>query len=358
MKKIDIDELQAILDAQLSKPKEPSTEPTEPAPELDSDYEPPEWEHHHDFAGVEYRDVDAGWLFELAGLVSLTVRQYRGFEDVCPIPVPEKMEPYALNEDVVRSLVLSSTSGLKGLYIGHTGCGKTSGIEQFAAITGRPFHRQEFDAFTDDQKLYGSLELNSGETYYNKSDLTKSLSWPAITCLDEMCRASSMATMAVNPLLDRNQVRVTSHDDSASETITAHPEWMVVATDNTAGNGDDIDMYNSANVLDQAIINRFDMFVDVPYPAESVERELIACLSTTMVEDDVKKLAKFSSLCHKGFAERTLTTAFSIRNLKAICKLVDMGQDVKSVLSLNYTNRVAKSEKADIVEMINSIWRA
>ena len=355
---IDLDELEAILNRSVGAVAEASiaAESAEAAGKM-SEYEEPEWQYHPEFVGVEFRDVDAGWLFQLPGLLSLEVRQYRGFEDTCPIPVPKQITPYALNEDMIKALVLSSTTDLKSMFIGETGCGKTSGIEQFAAITGRPFHRQEFDAFTDDQKLFGSLELKDGETYFNKSDYIISMRYPAIVCNDEMCRGSSMATMALNPVLDRGQVRVTSHDDSLSETITAHPEWMVVATDNTAGNGDDIDVYNSANVLDQAIINRFDMFINVPYPSESTERELISAMSPSLAQEDVKKLAKFSSLCHKGFTDRTITTAFSIRNLKAITSLLGKGVSLKEAMNMNYVTRVAKSEKADIKEMISSIWR-
>ena len=162
--------------------------------------------------------------------------------------------------------------------------------------------------------------------------------------------------MLTNPLLDRRSVRITSHDDTKSETITAHPEWMVVATDNTNGSGDNMDIYNAANVLDEAIRNRFDSFVEVPYLSETQERKLIANLIPDMDTDNVRKFAKFSQLCHKGFEDRKLTTAFSVRNLLAISKYMSEGLDFSSALKVNFTNRVSVDERQYVNELVASIW--
>ena len=354
-----IDEVQAVLDGKVKEHLTPEPEHTpEPEPEVDlSGYAVPEWSEHSDLPGVMYRDISAAYLFSQPKLDPLVVRQYDGITEAgCPIVVPAVDPNYEPNVDMLKSLILNSRTGMKGMYIGHTGCGKTSGIEYFAAMTGRPFHRQEFDETLDDQKLYGSLELKPGETYHNKSDLVKSMAWPAICCLDEFSRATSTGSMLTNPLLDRRQARITSHDDEVSETINAIPEWMVVATDNTNGSGDDMDIYNAANVLDEAIRNRFDSFITVPYLSEGQERKLIGRLIPDMGEEQVKKFAKFSQLCHKGFEDRKLTTAFSVRNLLAIGKYMSEGLDFPEALTINFTNRVSQDERQFVSELVSSIW--
>ena len=351
------DMIQRALDGAPAEVEEITEPEVEVEPEVVVEYVQPDWSDHPDFPGVKYRDVSAAWLFNMPKLEPLVVRQYDGFEaDTYPLNVPAIDPNYEANEEMLRSLILNSRTGMKGMYIGHTGCGKTSGIEYFAACTGRPFHRQEFDETLDDQKLYGSLELRGGETYHNPSDLVKSLAYPAVACLDEFSRATSTASMLTNPLLDRRSVRITSHDDTKSETITAHPEWMVVATDNTNGSGDNMDIYNAANVLDEAIRNRFDSFVEVPYLSETQERKLIANLIPDMDTDNVRKFAKFSQLCHKGFEDRKLTTAFSVRNLLAISKYMSEGLDFSSALKVNFTNRVSVDERQYVNELVASIW--
>ena len=178
-----------------------------------------------------------------------------------------------------------------------------------------------------------------------------------MTCLDEFSRANAEQTMLVNPLLDRRQVTVTSHDDVVSERVVAHEDWLVFGTDNTNGSGDDMDLYNSSNVLDEAIRNRFDIYSRVPYMSESAERKVIMALSgDVFTSEQAKQLAHFSALCHKGYADRKIRTAFSVRNLKAIIAMVMSGVSMKQAIDHNFTQRVAKAEQADISEMIRGIW--
>lgn len=356
---IGIDELHSLLDEALGiedkKVEQTTASITTELEAYQEEYTPPEWEPMAEFEGVVTRTVDAGWLFDKEELAGLMVQTYEGFENTCPIYVPAIPDIYIPNIDQMRALIISSTTGLKSLHIGHTGCGKTSGIEYFAAKTGRPFHRQECDQFTDDQKLFGSLELSDGVTYFNKSDLTRSLAYPAVLCIDEMNALPSATQMALNPLLDRRQVRVTSYNDD-SETIDAHPEWMVCATSNTNGSSDDLDLYNSANTQDQAMINRLDLFVNTPYPSQEVEATIISMLAPDMEEGEVKKLAKFSCLCHKAYEKRELSTAFSVRNLKAITELLKMNFTMREAIKINYTNRVSKSDIAYVNTQVNAIW--
>lgn len=355
---VDIKDIQSMLDDALG------LTPTEEQPEesvaveltaYDPDYTAPAWEDHPDFEGVQTRMVDAGWLYGSAALEGLTVQTYRGFEGKCPIPVPPVNALYVPNLEQARALVISSQTGLKTMHVGHTGTGKTSGIEHFCSLTGRPFHRQECDQFTDDQKIFGSLELADGKTYFNKSDLTRSLAYPAVVCIDEANALPSATQMALNPLFDRRQVRVTSHDDDTTETVDAHKEWMMCATSNTNGSADNIDLYNSANVQDQAMINRLDMFVTVPYPDQDTETTIIRKLAPDMDDTDVKNLAKFSYLCHKAFENRELGTAFSIRNLMAITNLTRF-MNIKEAIRVNYTNRVSESDQSYVNTQITAIW--
>ena len=360
---LDFDELETLINGVMAEESGPVPEAE---PILAEEWMPvllissTPWSEHSDFSGVETRKVNAQELFNTTEVPNMLINQYRGFKQGV-LPVPDIYEP---NMDALSTIIKSEVAKLKAILIGDTGCGKTSLLEYYAAMTGRPFCRVVWDQSTDDSTLFGSLEVKSSgdggmETYWNKSPLVKSMALPAIVVQDEISTGSAGQTMLLNPLLDRGQVTITSHDDNVSETIDAHPEWLVFATDNAAGNGDDLDLYNSRNVLDQAIINRFDLYQRVSYAPESVERRLITAFAGEAIsDDDTRKLAKFSALCHKGFTDRQITTAFSVRNLMAICKLVSLGESLQSAIKINYFNRVAKSEQSDIAEMIRSIWGA
>jgi cobaltochelatase CobS len=161
--------------------------------------------------------------------------------------------------------------------------------------------------------------------------------------------------MSLNAFMDRKQVRITTHDDSMSETITGYKEFRIALTSNTNGSADDIDLYNTANVQDQAMINRVDMFINVPYPSESSERKIIAQLNPDMDGDDVKRMAKFSQLMHRGYESREIGTAFSIRNLIALSKLTS-AYTLKEALAVNFLNRLSESDVQDVRETIRGIW--
>ena len=362
---MDFDEINDILEGKVYAAEAEDDVLSSPPPPTEApEYTPPEWEAHPDFEGVEFRAVKAWCLFPLSHRwmdVDLDIVQYRGFAGNCPLDVPSVPPVYFPNEDVLVALCKSDYLDLQTLLVGHTGTGKTSVLEYFAAMTGRPFVRFNFDATTDDQKLFGSLELKDGETYFNKSDITKSLDYPAVVCLDEFSRANSFQTMLVNPLLDNKMVRVTSHDDKLSETSVAVEGWRVFGTDNTNGTGDDMDLYNSANVLDEAIRNRFDIFQTVPYLSESEERHLIQALWTKrtgdeMDNDSVRKLAKVSSLLHKGYEDRTITTAFSARNLQAVLALHSIGDSLPQAIKTNFLSRASTSDQPDITETIRTVF--
>ena len=354
------DEIAEILENDLFGNKsEPSEKKVaEPEPEPVADIECTEWVAT-EWNGVEMRVVPSHELF--AGVVrNIPLVQYRGFTDaVCHLAVPEVPKVYEPHKESLNALIMAAGTGLKPMLYGHTGTGKTSLYEYFAAMLGRPFVRTVFDATTDDQKLYGSLEVKSvdgaAETYFNKSDLSYSLDFPAVAVMDEFSRANAEQTMLVNPLLDRRQVTVTSHDDK-SATITAHANWFVGGTDNSNGTGDDMDIYNSSNVLDEAIRNRFDIWSKVPYASETVEHTIISLLSPEMPESEKRNLARFSRLMHKGYEDRKIRTAFSVRNIIAITDMYKYNRDVKACIDLNFKARVAKSETADIAETVRSIW--
>lgn len=360
---IDESEIQALIDKELGLSSNVEEQPEESITEemlpQNQDYDEPDWSEHSDFPGVEYREVDGNWLFNVPETsVKLTsVVQYRGFDGSnCPIMVPEVPAVYYPNLDNLNHILRCLKLGTTALLVGDTGSGKTSILEYVAAVTGRPFHRQEFDESTDDQSLFGYVGLENGETVNRLSDYVKAFNYPAIICNDEVCRATTPAQMLLNMPLDRRMVRVPNQDPDVCQVVKAHNEMRMFATDNTVGNGDDLDIYSAANVMDGAVANRFGIVLHTPYPTEGTERKIIAGLAPNMGEDEVKKLAHFSALMHKAFSDRTMTASFSVRNLVEVCKWFEDGVPVADVLEFNFFNRVAKSEQSDVAETIRTIW--
>lgn len=362
MGEFDLDEIMSVIDEALGDSPTAAKSEIKTKPLETTVFETTEWEAT-EWTGVTRRMVNAQEVFG-TGVPAVGLAQYEGFENkrYAHLDVPTVPTVYEPCLTALGSLVLSCATGLKTMLVGDTGTGKTSLAEFFAAKLGRPFARIQFDEFMDDQKLIGSLEVRgtgdgASETYFNKSELVRAMAYPSVACMDEFSRGPSHVTMLANPILDRGSVTVTTHDDSASSKVQAVDDFFICATDNTNGTGDDMDLYNSSNVLDEAIRNRFDLYERVPYPSESVEREIIKQFTQGKLDDDlVRQLAHFSAMCHKGYTDRKIRTAFSIRNLKAISELMLQGVSVKDAIRFNFYNRVSKSEQPDIAEVVRSIF--
>ena len=273
-----------------------------------------------------------------------------------PIAIPEVDPYYVPDAKVLSTIITAGHLKLKLMTIGDTGTGKTSLLEYFAAKTGRPFVRQQFDNNLDDQKLFGCLEFDEKGTYFNKSLMVKSFDYPTVCVFDEFTRATSEITMLANPVLDRGTVTVTAKDGECAVAQTSE-DFLIFGTDNTAGNGDGMDIYNSSNVVDEAIRNRFDLYEHMDYPPKSVVTDIVERMSDGhLTDDEMTKIVAFTLLVQKGFKERTITTAWSTRNLKAIIPLVKVGYELKDAVEVNYLNRILESERADVEETMRVVF--
>lgn len=272
----------------------------------------------------------------------------------------EPVEDYVAPKKEIEQASFCLSAGLKVLTVGPTGCGKTLMWEYISNKLGRPHVRIEHNAFFSDEKVFGQTHINIDEDGKTSTDfvegiLPRAMRLPSIVNLDEASRNTSHANILYQRYLDRMELSLTEVK-GGSGVLKAHPHHIVVSTDNTKGNGDDLDKYNASNVQDQAFTNRWDIVIESDYMSVSAERHMISKLSPDMNQDEVAKLANFSSQMHAGFKEGNISTSFSPRNLSAVARMWNSGMDVKDALRLNYVSRCCQDEVSDVNETIRSLW--
>ena len=282
------------------------------------------------------------------------VRLFTGYD------CDEASETYVPPVQEFEQLSLSLSAGLKPLVVGPTGAGKTLMMEHYAASTGRPFVRISHDQELDRARVFGKIDIVIDEDGNQITDfvpgvLPVSMGTPALVVMDEVSRAPGFATIQYQSILDRRTF-LAPEAKPGKQIIKADPDWLIAATDNTKGNGDDMDVYSASNVQDASFINRLDIVIEQDYLSESEERVLIDTLTDRLQATDVQSLAKFSRLMHKGFKAGTLMTAFSPRNLVAIAQLVNLGVDLRSAINMNFVSRVSKSELSDVLESVEAVF--
>lgn len=259
----------------------------------------------------------------------------------------------------LEKLSFAISADLKVNVVGPTGAGKTLLFEHYAAVTGRPYLRIEHNMELDKATVFGQVHINVDEEGKQSTDfvegvLPKAMRQPCITNLDELSRAPGFANILYQRVLDRRELSLTEVKGGTG-VLQACSEWVVCASDNTKGNGDDMDKYSASNVQDAAFINRWDVIIEMDYLNPEEETTLITTLSG-MPKEEAIALAKFSALMHSGFKSGQISSAFSPRNLSAICKMYKLGMPVRDAVNMNYVSRASKSEISDIMESLAAVF--
>lgn len=212
-------------------------------------------------------------FFDLTGV---SVQNPRGEEletwiwnspDTPPIDKDWVWQPEYLN-----ALGMAADLGVNVWLAGPKGTGKSSIAQQFAAITGRPFTRINFEKHSSAESFVGSVGLNNGSTQWEPGAFLKAYSTPgSVILLDELSVAHPGVLTVLNGLLEPG-ARVTL----GGRVWTRAPGVVILAADNTAGSGDYTGRYSGTQALNSATVDRFSATVTVNWLPKHLEVAAIA----------------------------------------------------------------------------------
>jgi MoxR-like ATPase len=269
---------------------------------------------------------------------------FKGYDSDVP------KELYIPNKHDFEWLSFSISMGAKANVVGPTGCGKTLMFEYYAAITGRPCLRIEHNQELDKATVFGQVHITEGDTDFVPGMFVVSAAAPTLVILDEVSRAPGGANMIYKRAMDRGEIYVPEMKDAGARAVKPHPQWVLCGTDNTKGDGEDMDKYPMSNVQDAAFRNAWDIMLLVDYLAKVEEAELIKGMAPRMGGTQVAALANFSHLMHTAFKTGDINTAFSPRQLSTICDCVTNGVAIKDAVEKSFVNFCSKSEVSDVRE--------
>lgn len=163
------------------------------------------------------------------------------------------LESYVLTRTVKEHLSNLARAIFIGRYPvllqGPTSSGKTSLVQYLAAITGHEFVRINNHEHTDLQEYLGTyITDTTGKLVFHEGILVKAVRNGYWIVLDELNLAPSDVLEALNRLLDDNRELFVPE---LRETIRAHPDFMLFATQNPPN------FYGGRKMLSRAFRNRF-----------------------------------------------------------------------------------------------------
>jgi len=254
--------------------------------------------------------------------------------------------------DEIRIFEAAFEQSLPVLLKGPTGCGKTRFVEHMAWKLMPPAAERPASLITvacnEDltaSDLVGRYLVRGDETVWMDGPLTQAVRTGAICYLDEIVEARKDTMVLIHPLTDHRRILPI---DKLNETITAHPDFMLVVSYNPG--------YQSVlKDLKPSTRQRF-VTLEFSYPPRDKEAEIIAHESGVSMETAV-------DLAHLGERVRELKASgleegVSARLLVYAGQLIQLGLTPRQACGATVVRGLtddAQTQEA-VAELVASIF--
>lgn len=267
--------------------------------------------------------------------------------------IPELNPFYIWPKDVTEAAVWAIEQGFNPRLVGLPGTGKTDWAVNYAALTGRTLCRINFNSNLLLDDLIGKVDLVKGETKFTYGDAPLYAQRASVMLLDEVSRASANLSMAfLQRFFEKKEIKI----QMTGEVIKPHPGLAVVVADNTAGVGDNSDMFPTANIQDVSTLNRFPITLKVDYLAKAQISEHILRMVPQLAARQATKIAEFTALCQTAFAAREISLPFSARQYIPIARMAVAFKDIKKAIQYNFINALDEKDASTVTGFVNSVW--
>jgi len=181
---------------------------------------------------------------------------------------------YYFDETLLKKMLryfLMVPSRNNAMFIGDSGVGKSSLVEQICARLGWPVFSLACSGKMRLSNFVGTFALIDGETVWQDGPLVMAMRTGGLFLADEITRLDHSEQMGLAKVLDQG-ARITIPE--TGEVVQAHPSFRFCCTGNSGGYGDESGAYNGERVSSVAFLDRFQKF-QVNYMPEQAEVALL-----------------------------------------------------------------------------------
>ena len=192
---------------------------------------------------------------------------------------------------------------------GLSGNGKTLMVEQVCAKQKRECYRVNITKQTDEDDLIGGFRLMNGETKFVYGPVVNAMKSGGVLLLDEIDLGSANL-MCLQPVLEGKGVFI----KKTGEWVVPAPGFTIFATANTKGKGSDDGRFVGTGIMNEAMLDRFPVTLEQPYPTRATERKILAkagCDDASFADH----LTQWSEIIRKSFYEGAVDEIISTRRL-------------------------------------------
>ena len=260
--------------------------------------------------------------------------------------------PFGFYRDLTK--VIKSQNFYPTFISGLSGNGKTTMVEQVCAKLKRECLRVNVSIETDEDDLIGGNTLVDGNVVYREGPVLTAMKRGAILILDEIDRGSNKL-MCLQAILEGKPY----FNKKTGETVYPKAGFNVIATANTKGRGSDDGKFMSAQILDDAFLERFAITVEQEYPALKIEKQIILNKMEKVGKVDEEfadKLVTWADIIRKTFYDGGVEELISTRRLEHIVNAFAMfGTRNKAIeLCVNRFDTDTKSAFLDLYKKVDA----
>lgn len=269
--------------------------------------------------------------------------------------VPDTDVNYVFNVDVLKTLMLGLEMNIPIYLWGHAGTGKSTIWEQICARTSRPMVRVQHTANMEEEHVLGGWRLRDGKTFFDLGMLPLAMKHGWVYLADEYDFARPEVLSLYQPVLEGKPL-IIKEADPENRVIRPHPNFRIVATGNTNGQGDDTGLYQGTVMQNAANYERFGIVEYMPYMPADLEVRVVAG-AARINEADAKKLVEFATKVREQFDSAKLSNPISPRSLIYAAKVGVARGSLKIGLEKSYLNRLSAVDKEAASQFADRIFK-
>lgn len=228
---------------------------------------------------------------------------------------------------------------------GPTGCGKSAGVMELAAILNQPLTRVQMTQQFKESTMIGKTDLVVDEstglqvTQWTDGLLPAAMRRGWWLLVDEITATPPGIMFAVQAVLEGNPLVLPT-----GEVVKPHKHFRIVATDNTNGRGDESGLYAGTHVMNEATLDRFGVVIVCDYPLADDEIRIITSKGGVSGKT-ARSMVAVARKVRDAFANESCFCTFSTRRLIAWARLTTrLNGDVRKASRPSIINKLSSDD--------------
>ena len=224
--------------------------------------------------------------------------------------------------------IVKSRKNYNVFITGLSGNGKTLMVEQVCAKLRRECYRVNITAQTDEDDLLGGFRLINGNTVWQDGPVVSAMKSGGVLLLDEI-DLGGRNLMCLQSVLEGKGIFL----KKIGQWVKPADGFTVFATANTKGKGSDDGRFVGTGVMNEAMLDRFPITLEQPYPTRSTEKKILTKAGCDDA-DFADHLTKWAEIIRKSFYEGAVDEIISTRRLVDIVDAWDIFGDKSKAIAL------------------------